>query len=56
MTKLLSVRETLERLPISRWTLEREVKRGRLHKVKLASRTFYRESEIESYIASERVA
>jgi excisionase family DNA binding protein len=52
---LLDVNEAAEYLTVSRATLYREVKRGKLVAVKVGASTRFRRSELERYIrAGER--
>lgn len=50
--ELLTLGQTLQRIPVSRRTLFREIKAGRLRVVKIRGRTFVTSREIEAYLAS----
>ena len=55
--RLLTIDEAAARLSVSRWTVYREHKRGKLRFVKVRGGTRVRATEIERYLrAAERAA
>lgn len=50
MNELLDVTQAAEYLTISRATLYREVKRGKIRKAKLGASTRFRKAELERYL------
>ncbi|SID63459.1 DNA-binding protein [Mycobacteroides abscessus subsp. abscessus] len=53
--ELLTMKEALERLRVSKATLDRLLRQGRLRKVKIGSRAFVPEEEISRFIAEASV-
>lgn len=54
---LLTVTQTAVRLSVSRWTVYRLIRDGKLHGIRVRGGRRFRESEIERYLrAAERAA
>jgi excisionase family DNA binding protein len=54
MTQLLTLTEAAERLRISRRTLERLVRAGRIRVVPIGSRRLVTERELEAFVAAQQ--